>query len=205
MPLVKSPILTPAKLAANRSNACRSTGPRSTAGKRRVRLNGLKHGLRSRSFAETVIRSARDKEQFGRGVVLLRLAFVPAGSGAASLVERVSRLMWTRGRTAGPRGRQPYFSLTNMERTLLARVAQVCAWWYADESSYAIWRALPPNPRCPLESTDSSGDSTLLQITMPSAHAAILRQAGRRMAKAVLGFARHLAMYEAYQQTGRVV
>ncbi len=27
MPLVKSPLLTPAKLAANRSNACRSTGP----------------------------------------------------------------------------------------------------------------------------------------------------------------------------------
>ncbi len=161
MPLVKSPILTPAKLAANRSNACRSTGPRSTAGKRRVRLNGLKHGPRSRSFAETVIRSAREKERFGRGVVLLRLAFVPAGSGAASLVERVSRLMWTRGRTAGPRGRQPYFSLTNMERALLAPVAQVCAWWYADE---AIYRALPANPRCPLESTDSSGDSALLRF-----------------------------------------
>ncbi len=205
MPLVKSPILTPAKLAANRSNACRSTGPRSTAGKRRVRLNSLKHGLRSRSFAETVISSARDKEQFGRGVVLLRLAFVPAGSGAASLVERVSRLMWTRGRTAGPRGRQPYFSLTNMERVLLAQVAQICAWWYADEATYAIWRALPPNPRCPLESTDSSGDSTLLQIPMPPAHPAILRQAGKRMAKAVLGFARRLAMYEAYQQTRNVV
>ncbi len=28
----------------------------------------------------------------------------------------------------------------------------------------AIYRALPPNPRCPLESTDSSGDSALLQI-----------------------------------------
>ncbi len=161
MPLVKSPILTPAKLAANRSNACRSTGPRSAAGKRRVRLNGLKHGLRSRSFAETVVGSARDKEQFGRGVVLLRLAFLPAGSGVASLVERVSRLMWTRGRTAGPRGRQPYFSLTNMERALLAQVAQVCAWWYADEAAY---RALPPNPRCPLESTDSSGDSALLRF-----------------------------------------
>ncbi len=202
MPLVKSPILTPAKLAANRSNACRSTGPSSAAGKRRVRLNGLKHGLRSRSFAETVVSSARDKEQFGRGVVLLRLAFVPAGSGAASLVERVSRLMWTRGRTAGPRGRQPYFSLTNMERTLLAQVAQVCAWWYADEAAY---RALPANPRCPLESTDSFGDSTLLQIPVPPAHPAILRQAGKRMAKAVLGFARRLAMYECLYKCPRPV
>jgi hypothetical protein len=204
MSLVKSPILTAAKLAANRSNACRSTGPRSTAGKRRVRLNGLKHGLRSRSFAKTVIRSARDKERFGRGVLLLRLAFVPAGTGAASLVERLSRMMWTRGRTAGPRGRQPYFSLTNMERRLLAQVVRVCSWWHADEAIYAIGRALPPNPRCPLESIDSSGDSTLLQIQMPLAHPAILRQAGKRMAKAVLGFARRLAMYEAYQQSRNV-
>ncbi len=205
MPLVKSPILTPAKLAANRSNACRSTGPRSTVGKHRVRLNGLKHGLRSRSFAETVIGTTRDQVQFGRRVVLLRLAFVPAGSGAASLVERLSRMMWTRGRTAGPRGRQPYFSLTNLERTLLAQVVRVCAWWYADEASYAIWRALPPNPRCLLESTDSPGDSALLQIPMPPAHPAILRQAGKRMAKAVLGFAHRLAIYEAYQQSRSAV
>ena len=80
MPLAKSPILNPAKLAANRSNASRSTGPRRTADKRRVRLNGS------------------------------------------------------------------------------------CAWWYADEATYAIWRALPPSPRCPLVSVDSSGDSTLLRF-----------------------------------------
>ncbi len=201
MPLVKSPILTPAKLAANRSNACRAKGPRSAAGKRRVRLNSLKHGLRSRSFAETVIGSARDKDQFGRGVVLLRLAFVPAGSGAASLVERGSRMMWTRGRAAGPRGRQPCFSLTNMERTLLDKVVQVCAWWYADEAAY---RALPANPRCPLESTDSPGENTPIADS-DAARPAILRQAAKRMAKAVLGFARRLAMYDEYQQTRNVV
>ncbi len=41
MPLVKSPILTPARLAANRRNALKSTGPRTAAGKRRVALNAL--------------------------------------------------------------------------------------------------------------------------------------------------------------------
>jgi hypothetical protein len=196
MSLVKSPILTPAKLAANRSNGRLSRGPRTPAGKRRVRLNGLKHGLRSRSFAETVISSARDKERFARGALLLRLAFLPAGAGASRLVERVSRMMWTRGRTARPDGRQPYFLLTPMERALLDQVVRVCAWWYADEAGY---RALPPNPRCPLESTDSPDAATLLQMPFPAADPAIRRRAGKRMAKAVLLFARRLAMYEAYR------
>jgi hypothetical protein len=34
-----------AKIAANRRNARRSTGPRTTAGKLRVRRNALRHGL----------------------------------------------------------------------------------------------------------------------------------------------------------------
>ena len=41
------------KLAANRRNALKSTGPRTEAGKRVSSLNGLKHGLRSRRPLET--------------------------------------------------------------------------------------------------------------------------------------------------------
>src|SRR5688572_12891056 len=40
----KKPI-TPRRLAANRRNAQRSTGPRTDAGKRRASCNALKHGL----------------------------------------------------------------------------------------------------------------------------------------------------------------
>jgi hypothetical protein len=146
MSLVKSPFLTPAKLAANRSNARRSTGPRTPAGKRRVRVNSLKHGLRSRSFARTVVGSAPAQEQFERGVVLLRLAFVPAGAAAPSLVDRLARMMWTRSRAARPGRRQPHFSLTRMELALLAQVVRVCEWWHADEAAY---QALPAKPRYP--------------------------------------------------------
>ncbi|MFO0887832.1 MAG: hypothetical protein U0790_01670 [Isosphaeraceae bacterium] len=36
---------SPARIEANRRNAQRSTGPRTEAGKDKVRLNALKHGL----------------------------------------------------------------------------------------------------------------------------------------------------------------
>ncbi len=44
MSLTQSPEMTPAKRAAQRSNARRSTGPRTGAGKSRSRLNALRHG-----------------------------------------------------------------------------------------------------------------------------------------------------------------
>ncbi len=47
MSLRKPPTLTPARLAANRRNAQKSTGPRTAQGKTRSRLNGLRHGWRS--------------------------------------------------------------------------------------------------------------------------------------------------------------
>lgn len=42
--------VTPARLAANRRSALRSTGPRTAAGKARSRLNALRNGKRSKSY-----------------------------------------------------------------------------------------------------------------------------------------------------------
>ena len=39
---------TKAQIAANRKNSKNSTGPKSPTGKAKTKLNGLKHGLRSR-------------------------------------------------------------------------------------------------------------------------------------------------------------
>ena len=47
MSLRKSPTLTPKFLAANRSNAAKSTGPRTARGKAVSSLSRLKHGDRS--------------------------------------------------------------------------------------------------------------------------------------------------------------
>src|SRR3954453_702015 len=41
--------ISPARLAANRANALRSTGPRSPEGKAVSKLNGLVHGMRAES------------------------------------------------------------------------------------------------------------------------------------------------------------
>jgi len=47
MSLRRSPIRTPALLAANRQNSKKSTGPRTERGKAWSRLNRMRHGARS--------------------------------------------------------------------------------------------------------------------------------------------------------------
>ncbi|MDR3676424.1 MAG: hypothetical protein P4N24_13105 [Acidobacteriota bacterium] len=44
MSLVKPRVMTPARWAANRRNALKSTGPRTARGKAASKLNGLRHG-----------------------------------------------------------------------------------------------------------------------------------------------------------------
>jgi hypothetical protein len=50
MSLRRSPTLTPARLAANRRNARKSTGPRTARGKAWSGLNGLRTGSRSLAY-----------------------------------------------------------------------------------------------------------------------------------------------------------
>jgi hypothetical protein len=190
-----SPRLTPAALAANRRNAQQSTGPRTPAGKRRARLNALKHGLCSRSFAQTVISSGEDRAQFERGLTLLRLALVPAGRAAGRMAELLARMMWTRSRAARRGGRQPFFLLSPREKALMLRVVRVCQWWYADEG---VYRRDTTNPECPLESADSSRNGALFPFQLPAVDPALLRRVGKRTAKTVYHLARQLAAYEIY-------
>jgi hypothetical protein len=51
-------------LAANRANARRSTGPRSEEGRNRLRFNGLRHGLRARSFRGAIVAMGGDPREF---------------------------------------------------------------------------------------------------------------------------------------------
>jgi hypothetical protein len=50
MSLLKPRVVTPARRAANRRNAQKSTGPRTARGKAQSRLNGLRHGFCSPAY-----------------------------------------------------------------------------------------------------------------------------------------------------------
>lgn len=55
--LCKSPLLTPAALAARRANALKSTGPRTARGKARSCLNALRHGRRALNLRAKIERT----------------------------------------------------------------------------------------------------------------------------------------------------
>jgi hypothetical protein len=82
----------PARLAANRRNALRSTGPKSAVGKRRAARNALKHGLAvplgaDPSFLERI--EALSRLIAGEGAAAARLALARRVAEAQVDLERV--------------------------------------------------------------------------------------------------------------------
>ena len=78
------------QLRANRSNAKRSTGPRSQSGKARSRLNSRKHGL----TAKTLVIGDEDPAQFEKLRAELMEEYDPQSALECELVERLSSLLW---------------------------------------------------------------------------------------------------------------
>lgn len=191
MHLVKSPTLTLAKLAANRSNARRSTGPRTAAGKRRIVLNALKHGRFSGSFGENLIKAGADAELFDwiRGRVFD--GFRPLGHAERWQAEGLAREVWCRayaayrasraGRARG-HGQGGLDGILPARRGTKTRIpfrpssnapAKASIWCLA----WTPWRlgGLETKPRYALLSTDSS-------VTFPSRIRIDDPRNGRRLA-----------------------
>ena len=78
------------QLEANRANSSRSTGPKSSAGKGRSRLNALKHGL----TAETLVIGGEDPKRFEELRQQLMRQHDPATPMEAELVERLTGILW---------------------------------------------------------------------------------------------------------------
>jgi hypothetical protein len=78
------------KINANRANASHSTGPRSSAGKARSRLNALKHGLR----AEQVVIPGEDPRAFEAECAAWSADWQPRSHTRAILVERAAATSW---------------------------------------------------------------------------------------------------------------
>jgi len=90
--------VSPKKLAANRRNALRSTGPRTLCGKATVAFNAVKSGL----FAKHVLIAAgdgkEDESEFNRLLSGLHEHFRPQGMLESLLVETIATCAWRRRR-----------------------------------------------------------------------------------------------------------
>lgn len=83
-----------AKIEANRKNALKSTGPKTSQGKQAVKRNALKHGLLSK---EVVILGGDGKEsraEYRNLVARLAQDFRPHGALEEMLVERIAVCYW---------------------------------------------------------------------------------------------------------------
>ena len=82
------------KITSNRTNAQKSTGPKSAAGKAIVAQNARTHGLLSRSL----IIEGESQEEFSGLLTLLSDEFQPVGLVEQALVERVAIALWRQRR-----------------------------------------------------------------------------------------------------------
>ncbi|HEV2491910.1 MAG TPA: hypothetical protein VG204_02435 [Terriglobia bacterium] len=97
MSLRKSPVRTPALLAANRSNALKCTGPRTPEGKARVGLNRLKHGRRAECVRENLTKARmREGEQLYRRLMKeICRTFEPRTRTGWQEAERMAQQAWS--------------------------------------------------------------------------------------------------------------
>jgi len=81
-------IASEARIAANRANAMKSTGPRTAEGKERSRANSYKHGL----TGSGVVLPAEDAEEIRRRSEGFQAEFGPATEAGRALVRRAAML-----------------------------------------------------------------------------------------------------------------
>jgi len=78
------------QIRANRRNAQKSTGPKSPAGKERVRFNALVHGLR----AESTVIPGEDRAKFDQLLERLSAAWIPQDDMEKTLIEQIAVNQW---------------------------------------------------------------------------------------------------------------
>ena len=86
------------RLAANRGNARKSTGPRTSEGTRRARANAWKHGRRARTVPSELRERGENLRAYERWRQEIMAAFEPQDPLEVHLVEELARLGWKRKR-----------------------------------------------------------------------------------------------------------
>ncbi len=102
MSLTPPHTLTPTELAARRQNARKSTGPRTVAGKARVRLNALRHGWRSARWRRFLLALGIKPRPFLR---LDRRVRLP-GEDSSLIAKTLMRIWLERNEGMRPRSRK---------------------------------------------------------------------------------------------------
>jgi len=100
MSLRKSTCLTPQRLDAARHNSQRSTGPRSEAGKERMKMNALKHGCDAAPENEAAVMRAlgEDPERYAALQRELATTYGPGDALWDHQVADLGKLYWRRNR-----------------------------------------------------------------------------------------------------------
>jgi hypothetical protein len=94
--LLKPP--SPLKIAANRRNALKSTGPRSAAGKRRVALNTRSHGLIPEGLERQLLARGESPREFRRLHRDLIAIFHPEERNGSEAVLLMAQTWWEKAR-----------------------------------------------------------------------------------------------------------
>ena len=150
------------RIEANRRNAQKSTGPRTSEGKDRVRLNALKHGL----TASTAVLPGEDAEALQSRVEAWRDDLEPRSAMEAYLVERAAHVSWQLDRAdrtiAARLSDQMRHHRTDRETREADEVADLAARLFWDPRGaiglYPHYDTLGPPPRI---STPASPDDPL--------------------------------------------
>jgi len=82
------------KVAANRANARRSTGPRSTLGKARSSLNAIRHGILARAAFNVTLEGEAKRAEFDDLVRGLAQEFQPRTPSEQMLVQQLAGCYW---------------------------------------------------------------------------------------------------------------
>jgi len=85
---------SPKQLEANRSNARRSTGPRTPAGKAHVKFNALRHGLLAKSVILPIRSRSEKRSHFDALLAQLIDELKPVGILEDMLVEKIAVSYW---------------------------------------------------------------------------------------------------------------
>ena len=118
MSLIKRLLVTPEKLAANRSNGAQSHGPATPEGLERVREANLLHGYYSKSPHESMRALGEKPEDFERLLASLNDVWQPRNDYERSLVRRLARLTWRLDRADRVQEAMTVYQVETLERNI---------------------------------------------------------------------------------------